>query len=345
MRNKQVEGLRGIAIVIILIYHYFYRFMQCYYPESMPANTLFLIIREFRLLGNSIFFILAGYYLQRSKKNGRKLLVGRLTRLLPLYWIAITVVFLSTSIFVLPNRTVSIKEYLVNVLFLNGYLGINYVDGSHWFLSSIVACIFIYSIITRSVREKHREIALFLWMGLNYCLGLCEAIEGTAGTAFSILHNFSGGGYGMPIVMMGIWLGFIAENKKLRESKVYFFGLILSIVMICASEGKVSALMASTVLLITALALSEKLKPLSRRPFVLVGESSYAIYLFHQNLGFLALYYYTANFGVNYCFNGILTVVAVFVGIVIHSCIESPLNRKINEIIHRNTPNRERGIQ
>ena len=73
-RNKALDGLRGIAVVFVILYHYTIRFEELYYP--MYQINVFKYGGE---IGVGIFFILSG---------------------LILYFITMNIKVLFTSIFV-----------------------------------------------------------------------------------------------------------------------------------------------------------------------------------------------------------------------------------------------------
>lgn len=56
-RNKQVDGLRGTTILMILIFHIFYRYDEIYMNETGG------VIRLFGSFGNTIFLLISSYYL------------------------------------------------------------------------------------------------------------------------------------------------------------------------------------------------------------------------------------------------------------------------------------------
>lgn len=52
-RNMQIEGLRGVAILMILIFHAFYRYQQIYSGNGIEYNWL----KDWGSFGVCIFFI------------------------------------------------------------------------------------------------------------------------------------------------------------------------------------------------------------------------------------------------------------------------------------------------
>lgn len=148
--NYQVEGLRGLALFMVLVYHFFYQYFQLY-----PVNnyTPFPFLRYWGMIGVAIFFAISGYYFEKST-GGIYLIKKRLLKLWPAYFCAITLIFIFTRRIGLPGRTVSFENYLLNIPFINGFLSKPYVDGAHWFLTTLVGCLICYSIIIKWKIQK-----------------------------------------------------------------------------------------------------------------------------------------------------------------------------------------------
>lgn len=85
----------------------------------------------------------------------------RTKRLYPMYIIAITIIFLITHIFNLPDRTVTFKQFILNLFLLGGIPGVPYVDGSHWYLRTSLFLIVLFSVIQR-LREKIRIVSYYV---------------------------------------------------------------------------------------------------------------------------------------------------------------------------------------
>ena len=144
-RNIQIEGLRGAAIVIVLIYHFFCRYLQIFCDSDVKW------LHIWGTFGVGFFITVSGYYLIPSKASEYQFallpfLKKKLFRLWPCYFVAVTVIFLVMLFFPLRGRESSWLDYLLNICFLNGFLGTPYVDGAHWYMTTLIAVILIISI-------------------------------------------------------------------------------------------------------------------------------------------------------------------------------------------------------
>jgi peptidoglycan/LPS O-acetylase OafA/YrhL len=110
-RVENLDGLRGFLALSVffshtLVYHY-------YLLDGRWQLTSFPLFTELGEAGVSVFFMITGYlfWSQLIVKGGRpdwmKLYIGRLFRILPLYWIAISLVLVGVACHTGPNLNVS----------------------------------------------------------------------------------------------------------------------------------------------------------------------------------------------------------------------------------------------
>lgn len=104
VRNRQIDGLRGITIVLIVIFHIF-----CRYREIYCGYTIWYL-KWMGDFGNIIFLLISSYFLigMVGKKIHLKNFINKkIIRLLPCYIVSITVTMILTHCFLLPGRTYS----------------------------------------------------------------------------------------------------------------------------------------------------------------------------------------------------------------------------------------------
>ncbi|WP_247493796.1 acyltransferase [Bradyrhizobium sp. 142] len=98
-----VNGLRGLAIMMVIVFHLFVPFTSSTpsFPGELDPNGLLAVIAKHGFLGVNIFFVLSGFVLYlpyRTKKKAINRLADfpdfywhRAARLLPLYYIVVLV--------------------------------------------------------------------------------------------------------------------------------------------------------------------------------------------------------------------------------------------------------------
>jgi len=276
MKNNQIQGLRGISILLVLIYHFFARYRQLYH-SGYSTNKILMV----SYMGVFFFLMISGYFFE--KDNGGWLFIKKkISSLWPKYFVACTIIFLVTRFVELPGRTVGWVDYLKNIFFLNGFIGGEYVDGAHWYMTTMVACIIWYSLILK-INPKHRWIAYISWLAAYYA---CDFLRGHnvggLGTLFTIAKNCLGGSYIAAVIM-----GSLIKRKQINIGSV-----ICALTCIFFVFRKMGGLLTVEMVLcavIMLLVTNEKVPVLANKFLVYIGGISYSMYLIHQNLGFILI--------------------------------------------------------
>jgi len=145
-RIPELDGLRGIAIISVLLVHYFY------YPQPGLALPLHLFQRTFALgwSGVDLFFVLSGFLIggilmdhRDSPSYFKTFYLRRAFRILPIYylWIFLFIAFiLAGGPFLrshmhsgtLPSLNFNIYQHF---LFLQNLWDFNYTTVAYWWLS------------------------------------------------------------------------------------------------------------------------------------------------------------------------------------------------------------------
>lgn len=214
--------------------------------------------------------------------GGADLLKKRAKKLWPKYFTVITMIFILTRFVELPGRTVSFFDYLFNIPMINGFIGIDYVDGAHWFLTTLIACIFWYSIILRS-NSKIRLHLYLLWLLLISVLLLLSGFTGgLAGKIVKGILKCLGDNYAAVIILGSL----LPCKRKSAESFVIMGSCIL---ITACSIGLLQGIELIACAVLVCGVGNEKIKVLGSKCFVFLGEISYSCYLIHQNIGFIIM--------------------------------------------------------
>ncbi|WP_158556870.1 acyltransferase family protein, partial [Coprococcus sp. AF21-14LB] len=286
IRNKQIDGLRGVTIILIVVFHLF-----CRYREIYCGYTIWYLkwMGEF---GNSIFLLISSYFLigvLGKRINIIKFWAKKIFRLWPCYVIAITLTMGFTHIFELPQRTCSWKEYLLNICFINGFIGCNYVDGAHWYITTLIGAIIVVGLI------KYFQIDKYIWTYLAWIL-----LEGITGLIrFVPLNQLLGSSY-VAIICIGISIG-IMQQKQYKISSLFKFTKIEEYIyvnqwlLLCAAclvyhllrRGVLAFGCLCLAIPFFLIALYKKGKIFEYKIIQFMGMLSYPLYLIHQNLAYL----------------------------------------------------------
>ena len=135
-RILELDALRGIAIIAVMLYHYTSRYVRLYGFHNTPPLEFW-----YGRLGVEFFFIVSGFliFMTLTKtKNSLDFIIARFSRLYPVFWASALFTFLIVSIFSLPGREVNgLKAVLSNLTMVPNLLGYPLIDGAYWFLERL----------------------------------------------------------------------------------------------------------------------------------------------------------------------------------------------------------------
>lgn len=164
-RNLQIDGLRGIGCIIIVLFHCICRFSQLYLGKDIK------LMNDWGDFGVILFLIITAFTLKAERKENNfsalKYWLHKILRLWPMYAVAITLTFAVTRILPLPDRTVGLFEYILNLSMLNGFIGVSYVDGAHWYITTLIAIYFVVGIMKKIDVSKY-QLSYITWMALSF---------------------------------------------------------------------------------------------------------------------------------------------------------------------------------
>jgi len=276
MRNKNVDMLRGLLILMIMFYHYTFRFSEIYGYKTIE----FWSLKDWGTIGVGCFFIISGYFLIPKKgfKNiNLSWLKQKFLRLFPLYFITITITFLITNLLGLPGKEVSFFEYLLNIPFINGIINTPYVDGAHWYLTYLIIFYILFYLMSCLVKFKknlNADKMLLMLLLINLVFKFLN---------ISFIYKLLGGDY-LVFILIGIFI------KKDLQGKLFYLHIFLFLLLVYFNFGMVVCGFIIAFILMFSFIINIKEDLTRNNPLYFVGEISYPIYLLHQNLGYVLLF-------------------------------------------------------
>ncbi len=131
-RLDNIEALRALAVVAVVLFHYTARYSLPYSHFNYPVWNA-----TYGYLGVELFFIISGYciYMTATHCPGvARFWARRISRLQLAYMAAILMTFIVVSRYGLPRREVDGLTALANMVWLNGIGLVRHVDGVYWSL-------------------------------------------------------------------------------------------------------------------------------------------------------------------------------------------------------------------
>ena len=335
--RTEIDGLRALAIISVVIYHFF--------PHIMPSG----------FLGVDIFFVISGYlitnhFISLQKNNTRNSLrifySRRIKRLFPALFVFFTIttlvltnIFLNSDINKYASSLVAAKTFWSNFYFWRdgGYFGTSdqLKPLLHiWSLSVEEQFYILYptfiliSIWIRKKLEIPISYLIFILTILSFILWIYLHHIGGANPAFFLLPTrawqFGLGGF---LVFM---------NLKSNTSKSYtanviliisilaiFFGLIFStdeiIQTIIVSLGATFFIYSSFKSKVPLLWIFQNIIT------VWIGRISYSLYLYHWPIAVIIIYYYIGS--PPFFISVIGVALSIILGYLSYKYIETPFRR------------------
>lgn len=338
-KNNQVQALRFLFCIAIVFYHYSCRYSQIYEVESIFSHSF---VEYFAPFGVISFFFLSGFYIIRRKplttlKEKITYWLKRFLIIYSLYFIAVSIIyFLSFTGLYGEERTVSFFGYAQNLIFLNVVTGIDYVDGAHWYVLALI-CLYVLAFIYDLLPKKEEGVGVTFWSVLLVisiiCL-LCQNVLDSSsfiskGIKLVILLLCQGW---FPYAFLGIAF-FLFDFERLNSWKnaLLISMVALALVYICISNWTYLLVTFVASLLIVP-ALFQKLRFLEKaKPLIFIGNSSYSIYLLHQNIGYMFLNIFTK--AINYYLSLVITLFVVLFFCLLYSFfVEKNVKKMVSRI-------------
>jgi peptidoglycan/LPS O-acetylase OafA/YrhL len=300
-RIASIDGLRAIAIFVVVVFHYCYRWGPPLNPESLyPYGTALAGLPGLRFgkYGVHLFFVISGFVIAMTLdrcKTPREFIVRRYARLAPAMLLFSVITF--TAMHLIPRAPFPERGawFLSTITFIDpGYLnrvaprvGFQNIDNAYWSLYLEVQFYAIACVAYFMARSRFRAT-----MGLLSAVA-CGLLVVHIPLASPLSNNLL-----IPIVLpwfvMGI--GFHAA-ACLAEWRVGLVLVLLGMLEVAVrdragiSEPVPVGIIALIPLLFAgAIWFRPMVSVLSTKLVVAIGVASYGLYLVHQNVGVAILH-------------------------------------------------------
>jgi peptidoglycan/LPS O-acetylase OafA/YrhL len=319
-----LDGLRGLAALAVVAYHYLDRGPSLYSELGQRHPWL-----DWGRYGVQLFFIISGFVIFNSVRGTatRRFFANRAIRLYPAYWVAVILTFTVVLVFGLPGRETSAPVALMNLTMLEGFFGIPYVDGAYWTLAIELTFYVAIALLarTRALADRFIFVTLFAWLAV----ALTVRTVGFLFNGHAAIDVLAGIAYWMPVFLIGIALNIGNDTGRwLLPIAVIVTALII------VAPGDLSVvppLTVATLLTVGAIyvKLPERLRPTSDY----LGELSYPVYLVHQNIGYVILLALVPLGIPQFGATAIAAATAIALATVISYSIDIPVRRRLRALV------------
>ena len=327
-RIADLDALRGLAALAVVLFHYTDRFGDLYGHRTAP-----LLAVPWGHYGVQLFFGISGFVIFMTLERTRSLgdfAVSRASRLYPAYW---TAILLTTAVVALAGpRELALSPAHIgaNFTMLQGFAMIPSVDGVYWTLAVELAFYGAMAALWQWRLLARIEIVLIGWLALKWVWTFAPVLTGIEpswliGTILIQQH--------IPFFAIGI------AAYRLRSpggDKRRPWAVIAAALITVAACDDAAHLLVATIAAAALVTVARRPIPLlGAAPLVWLGAISYSLYLLHQYIGFAILLRLEAQ-GMNATFAIAFTLGAVLLlAAAVTFWIERPALRAIRDWYRR----------
>lgn len=329
-RILALDGLRGLAALAVVVYHYTTR-----YPEIDGPREGMWFSFSFGQYGVRLFFIISGFVIFMTvdrSKNLWQFIASRFARLFPVFWVCVGLTYAMLVWTNLPHRQVSTTDALWNLTMVPAMMDAKSVDGAYWSLRYELSFYIVMGLI---LGLGLRRYALFIMAGIVVLAATGQRqvsvrLYGEAGTL--PLWDFH------PYWCSMFLIGMTLYDMRSRVRWWHVGLLLLCFAEICvqqwawrvpdATHPRWPYLVVIAFSTLAVFVASRWHVPLlTSRPIVFLGTISYSWYLIHQNVGY-AIIHWTESMGGHVMLGvGVAFVACVAIAFGLTKLVEQPANR------------------
>lgn len=326
-RLEELDSLRGIAALIVVVFHYTMH-------QTGPGHPL-----QLGSTGVDLFFIISGFVIFMSLSNvktAKEFIINRVSRLYPTYWTCVTCTFLlnracTTGSEQYPRATV--LEYAANMTMFQHFFRVRDLDDPYW--TMIVEMLFYIGMVILFKKNLLRYIVPIGFMLLPVTLMLHALKE------YYVVDKLLDGliiiRY-IPLFFAGILFYKIKGNEKpvWRLYGIVLCCLIAQVLLFkhINREWIMNQMQYALTLVLYftlfVLFVQNRLKFIVTKPTLFIGKVSFSLYLIHQFVSLeIVIPFLTKQLQINYWIASFGICLPLMIGVawLITHYIETPMNR------------------
>ncbi|MFT4797211.1 MAG: peptidoglycan/LPS O-acetylase OafA/YrhL [Candidatus Azotimanducaceae bacterium] len=292
-RFYDVDGLRFLAAIVVVLYHYTFRGNAADGLNPMQFNLVGELTR-YGYLGVDLFFMISGFVILMSAGHGNwgKFIISRFVRIYPVLWVSILITGLTMYFYGEAPFLVELKTWFLNLFLVGSYVGVPYLDSVYW--SLLVELKFYFLIFIALILGWIGRVVQLLsaWLLISLVLTFSPVHIPYLGFFFfpEWSHYFIAGSLFYLIRKDGIDV-----TKALLLAVSYglsvYYGNLYVIKLEAAfhtgfSNWFVAGAITSFYVTLLLIGLN-KLKRLNMPWMLQFGALTYPLYLLHQNIGYI----------------------------------------------------------
>ena len=281
-RLLELDVLRGIAALAVVLFHYTVRYQQLYGYAVAPD-----LVMTYGFLGVEFFFCISGFVIFMTLDRTRRpmdFVVSRASRLWPAYIAAMILTYCAVHLCALPGRATTFGQALINLTMFQELLHVPHVDAAYWSLQ--VELIFYCWMFAAYLGGMLAHIRALLCLGLVPPLVYFMAHHYFHHDLSFLAQTFLLVQY-IPYFTIGIAAYNLRSNRDHPRRDLLLMLAAVAVTAVCLTPPECA--IALTAAIVFYAAARGHLKWIARGPLVFLGTISYTLYLIHQNIGYIVI--------------------------------------------------------
>lgn len=333
-RFVELDALRGIAAMIVLISHYIWAY--AHYFNLLTREKLYFKYGDW---GVQFFFIISGFVIFMTLEkisSVKEFAIARFFRLYPVYWICMFLTLTFIYFLPFPNwGPFSFFVILKNLTMLQGFMKTSHIDQVYWSLCveiafyAIMGCVFFFK------KMRQIEVICLLWLLLSFIVIYFDFPLKKYLVVLLILKD-------APLFIAGIMFYKIRKGIATMWNHLLIVASFITYALTIYSDRMQNEMdLVPFVLLVIAFAtfyyLMYNSSTVLRNPILLfLGSISYPLYLLHNVIGYCIITrirMYTENL---FIYAGITAVISITLAYLVSKYAEKPIMRYYKSITDKN---------
>lgn len=355
-RLRALDGLRGVAILLVMGFHYFYHLESFYYKSTLyPYGETFssVLIFKYGYMGVELFFIISGFVIAMTLESSRSVIdfvIRRFARIWPALIVSAILTFFllnwSDAPFALHRRQFW-PNFLPSLtltppsLWSGWFPKVDYVTGVYWSLvveiRFYVIAVILFWLFSRE--KLARNIVIFTLVVYIARALLRRAMPGYNGVYDALFIPDYLPWFAAGAVFYELYKERLAKGAALIMLAM-MYALIARVSTNYAMIGRDPVFASAAALFFLTLFWFLATKPTSMRifeirPLVWIGECSYSIYLYHYAVGMILISQVSKTIGLipQLLLVAAISLLVLAVGRVSYAVVENPSRRWLTKLL------------
>lgn len=294
-RFRELDGLRGIAAVAVLVSHF-----TGAYNTRHPGDPSPFFDFPYGAFGVQLFFLISGFVILMSARRANvpsDFVISRVSRIYPAYWISLVAALVVARLWQPSETQLEFWESILNfTMFQRWFLIPNAVD-VYWTLAielQFYLMIFALLFFTRCrISDKLLTYVISFWLALAVVVAVwagpySRGIDPqNVVTPVKIVLNLTLAEYG-PLFCAGM-LSFVARGKGRLSVLLIITSISAVLVAVLLHSWIYGSIVAGICIIFVYIVMRKSTAWLTLAPLQWLGKISYSLYIIHAVIGYVII--------------------------------------------------------